>query len=158
VAFFSVVVEAERLDNYIPRSCVSHSPRQSTNQLKPVSLVRSVASCLVAVLLWLPSAAGAPVDRAGESGISHGSGATLALPSVPVRLGKASGADARSQFARDISQWFVPLPEVSTTFLRAVSRGTAPAGNGEASADVLALTFPYYATAPPPLLSAANSR
>ncbi|HMI45278.1 MAG TPA: hypothetical protein VK491_03870, partial [Gemmatimonadaceae bacterium] len=97
------------------------------------------------------SAAGAPVDRTGESGISHASAATLALPSVPVRLGKASGADARSQFARDISQWFVPLPEDSTTFLRALWRGTAPAGNGQASADVLALTFPYYATAPPSL-------
>ena len=151
MAFLFQVVEAEALDNYIPRSCVSQSPRQSIDQLKPGSLVRSVASCLVAVLLWLPSAAGAPVDRTGESGISHASAATLALPSVPVRLGKASGADARSQFARDISQWFVPLPEDSTTFLRALWRGTAPAGNGQASADVLALTFPYYATAPPSL-------
>ena len=145
------VVEAEPLDNYIPRSCVSQSPRQSINPLKPGSLVRSVASCLVAVLLWLPSAAGAPLDRTGESGISHASPATLALPSVPIRLGKAPGADARSQFARDISQWFVPLLEDSTTFLRAVRRGTAPAGNGRASADVLALAFPYYATAPPSL-------
>jgi hypothetical protein len=151
VAFLFQVVEAEPVDNYIPCSGVPQSQRRSINQLKPGSLFRSVASCLVAVLLWLPSAAEAPVDRTGESRISQASGATLALPSVPIRLGKASGADARSQHARDISQWLVPLPENSATFLRADWRGTAPAGNGQVSADVLALTFPYYATAPPSL-------
>jgi len=116
------------------------------------SLFRSFAFSVVAVLLWLPLAAREPIDSARESGISQASAATLALPSIPVRLGKASGADTRSPLARDISQWFVALPENSPTLWHALSRRTAPAGNGRASADVLALTFPYYATAPPSFL------
>jgi len=150
VAFLFQVVETETVDNYIPHSLASNLQRRSINQLKPRAHFRSFAACLIAVLLWLPLAAGKPVENARESAISQAS-ATLALPSVPVRLGKASEADARSQLARDTSHWLVALPENPTIFWRAVLRGSAPAGNGRASDDVLALTFPYYATAPPSL-------
>jgi len=151
MAFLFPVVEAESIGRYIARSAASKPQRWFINLLNTRSLFRSFAFSIVAVLMWLPLAAREPVDNARESGISQASAATLALPSVPVRLAKASGADARSPLARDISQWLVALPENSTTFWRAFSRRTAPAGNGRASADVLALTFPYYATAPPSL-------
>ncbi len=151
MAFLFQIVETEPCPSYIARSGVSKPRHRSINPLKTRPLFRSFAFSIVAVLLWLPLAARESVDNARESGISQASGATLGLPSVPVRLGKAPGADARPPFARDISQWLVALPENSTTFWRALSRRTASAGNGWASADVLALTFPYYATAPPSL-------
>jgi hypothetical protein len=112
--------------------------------------LRSFASFLVAVLLWLPSASGLPADGARESGISQAAGATLALPSAPVRLGKASVTDARSALGRDFNQWIAALPENPTVFWCALRR-TAPAGKRQAPAAVLALTFSYYATAPPSL-------
>ena len=115
-------------------------------------MFRSLIACLVAVLLWLPSAAATRVDNARESEISQASAATLALPGIPVRLAKASNADGRSPLAREIGHWLVALPENATPLNRAASGGNAPAGNGRASADVLALTFPYYATAPPTTL------
>ena len=151
MAFLLPVVEAERIDGYIARSAASKSQLRFINQLNPGSPLRSFASFLVAVLLWLPSASGTPVDDARELGISQAAGATLALPSAPVRLVKASATDARSALTRDINQWIAALPENSTVFWGALRRRTAPAGNGQAPAAVLALTFSYYATAPPPL-------
>jgi len=145
------VVEAEPIGSYIARSAASKPQRRFINQLNPCSPLRSVAAILVAVVLWLPSASGTPVDDAREWGISQAAGATLALPSAPVRLVKATAADARSALARDINQWIAALPENSTIFWGALRRRTAPAGNGQAPAAVLALTFSYYATAPPSL-------
>lgn len=145
------VVEAKGIGSYIARGAASKLQRRFINQLNPCSPLRSVASFLVAVLLWLPSASGIPVDDARESGISQAGGATLALPSAPVRLVKASPTEARSALARDINQWIAALPENSTVFWSGLRRRTAPAGNGQAPAAVLALTFSYYATAPPSL-------
>ncbi|HMH84790.1 MAG TPA: hypothetical protein VK529_02510 [Gemmatimonadaceae bacterium] len=78
--------------------------------------------------------------------------ATLALPSVPVRLDKSASAYSGNPVARDASQWLVPLAAHPAGFLRCILPGkTPPAGNGQASRAVIALTFPYDATAPPGL-------
>jgi hypothetical protein len=150
MAFLFPVVEAERIARYIARSAAAKSQREFIQQLNP-SPLRCFASFLVAVLLWLPSASGAPVDDARESGISQTAGGTLALPSAPVRLSKASATDAGSALARDINRWIVALPENSTAFWAGIRHRTAPAGNGHTPAAVLALAFSYYATAPPSL-------
>ncbi|HEX9606188.1 MAG TPA: hypothetical protein VF962_03080 [Gemmatimonadaceae bacterium] len=84
--------------------------------------------------------------------MSQAAAATLALPSMPVRLDKSASASSGSPVARDASQWFVPLAAHPTDFLRCVLPSKTPrAGNGQASRAVIALTFPYDATAPPGL-------
>jgi hypothetical protein len=84
--------------------------------------------------------------------MSQAAAATLALPSMPVRLGKSASASSSSPIARDASLWLVPLAAYPNDFLRCTLPGkTCPAGNGQASRAVIALAFPYDATAPPGL-------
>jgi hypothetical protein len=117
-----------------------------------VSRLRPLASVLLGAFLWLSSTTGGTTAHVGEAGISTASAATLALPSVPVRLGRTSSASAGSPLARDIAQSLIPLASHAAAPLACIRRTTTPrAGNGRASRDVLALTFPYDATAPPEL-------
>jgi hypothetical protein len=120
--------------------------------LNASSLLRPLASLVIGTLLWLSAATGAPTVRAGEAAISEVSASTLALPSVPVRLAKVSTAASRTQVAREVGQWLAPFPmRAAAPEFGVRCSTTPPSGNGRASRDVLALTFPYYATAPPAL-------
>jgi len=115
------------------------------------SHLRPLASVLFGAFLWLSSATGDTRAHVGEAGISQASTATLALPSVPVRLARMSSGPASAPLARDIAQWLVPLASHAAAPLAYIRATTPPAGNGRVSHDVLALTFPYDATAPPAL-------
>jgi hypothetical protein len=123
-----------------------------TDPLTNPSHLRHLASALLGVLLWLSPAAGPPAVHAGEVGISTASAASLAVPSVPVRLGNVLGVSSRTHVARDVGQWLVPLAADAAASENCLSwNRTPPSANGRASGDVLGLTFPYYATAPPVL-------
>jgi hypothetical protein len=115
------------------------------------SHLRPLASALLGVLLWLSPAAGPPAVHAGDAGISTASAASLAVPSVPVRLANVLGVSSPTHVARDVGQWLVPLPADALAPEDRVRSNRTPSGNGRASRDVLGLTFPYYATAPPAL-------
>ena len=149
MAFFFQVVEAEPA--CITFRAVAFPNPESVHQ----SVEYSLASSLLCVLSRrcssvAASAAGAPVDTCAGVGDFAGVGSNARTAECAGATGQ--GVGYRLTFASSLvtlASGSFRSPKTRRLSGARVSRRTAPAGNGRASADVLALTFPYYATAPP---------
>jgi hypothetical protein len=105
---------------------------------------------VIGLAFWLSANTDTPRKNSGDPAAARAASATLAPPSLPVRLGTAS-LTAISHGVRGTDRWLAPL-----SFPRAFARlrlggncGSMPSGNGHITCNSLALTFPYDATAPP---------
>ena len=130
-------------------------PTHSTHDRLPIaSRLRPLVSVLVGLLLCFSTGTDGTRASTDDAAVAHASTLTIALPSVPIRLGAVAPATS-FHVARDSARWLVPLcANVFASLPFAANRNAIPAGNTRASSNALALTFPYDATAPPAFLRA----